>query len=134
MNTTYDDIFECFIENTGVDTTQLPTEQEKIYGMIHNGIIHYNTKLDDGDINYDDISESIDTELDDKRILMLAYCIKYVYLENELVGFQELWTPFQKEIGIKNYKAQVTGREKTLERTDQKIIELITKIEDQSIM
>jgi len=66
--------------------------------------------------------------------LILAYCIKYTYLENQLIEFEEIWSPFQKEVGLKNYKDQVNSRERTLERTKNKIIELISNIEDRNLM
>lgn len=133
--TSYDDIMSCFVKNCGVDTSNLPTDEEKLYGMIQNGLNHYNVYLkDESPIQGDDDTEMLNTSLDGTRLLILAFCLKYVYLENQLVGFQELWSPFQNELGIKNYKAQVDGREKTLERTRQKIIELVTTIEDVNIM
>ncbi len=138
MNTTYNDIFDCFVENCGVDTSQLPIENSKKYNMIINGIRHYNSMIDEqdeiGQLSYDNDTEAIGVLLDDTRLLMLAYCMKYVYLENQLVGFEELWSPFQSEIGIKNYKDQIKGRENTLDRTQQKILELLSKIEDKNLM
>lgn len=138
MTTSYDEIFECFLENCGIDTSMLPTTNEAIYRMIKNAVRHYNTYIPKSDkigaVSCDDDEERINVKLDDARLLILAYCLKYVYLENQLVGFQELWSPFIKEIGFKDYKAQVEGRENTLKRTKNKIIELIGLIEDLSIM
>lgn len=138
MLTTYDQIFQSFIDNCGIDVFRLPTEDSKKYDMIRNGTKHYNTFIPDDDITYgitgDDLTETVDKELDGTRLLIYAYCLKYVYLENQLVGFEELWTPFQREVGIKNYSSQVKGRENTLERVNHKIIEYITLLEDQSIM
>lgn len=135
MGATYDQIFQCFIDNTGVDTSRLPNDQEKIYDMINNGARHYNTYFDEEEwVVCDNDTETINKNLDGTQLLIYAYCLKYVYLENQLVGFEELWSPFQNEIGIKDYKSQVQGRESTLERTNKKIIELITSTEDPSIM
>lgn len=138
MNTTYDDIIECFIENCGIDTSKLPTSNENLYNIIKNAVRHYNTRIDEGDIVgelvADDTNEILNAQLDDTRLLLLAYCLKYIYLENQLVGFEELWAPFQQEIGFKNYKDQITGRERTLQRTEQKIYEYLSKIEDKEIM
>lgn len=133
--TTYDEIFICFIQNCGIDTSRLPTENKKLYEMIRNAISHYNVYLkDEPPIFGIDKEECLNTELDSTRLLILAYCLKYVYLENELVGFEELWSPFQQEVGIKDYRGQISARQDTLERTDKKIVELITSIEDRSIM
>lgn len=136
--TTYDQIWQCFIDNCGVDVTQLPTDDYRKYNMIKNATMHYNNFIDEedniGKITCDDSTETINVKLDGSRLLILAYCMKYVELENQLVEFEELYTPFQKEMGIKNYKDQVKGRENTLARTNQKIIELLSNIEDRSIM
>lgn len=133
--TSYDDIFTTFIENTGIDTAKLPTDTNKIHEMIQNAIKHYNVYLkDESPIIGDNLTETINVNLDNARLLIMAYCIKYVYLENQLVGFEELWSPFQQDVGVKDYRGQIQGREKTLERTKQKIIELLTSIEDRSIM
>ena len=133
--TDYDKIFETFLGNCGVDTTRLPVEAEKLHELIQNGISHYNSYLkDENPIVGDDLLETLNVHLDSTRLLILAFCMKYVYLENLLIGFQELWSPFQNEIGIKNYKSQVDGREKTLERTKYRIVELLTSIEDSLIM
>lgn len=133
--TTYDQIMKSFILNCGIDTSRLPTDTEKIYDMILNAISHYNMYLkDEQPIVGNNETETLNVELDSTRLLILAYCLKYVYLENELVGFQELWSPFQLEVGIKDYNSQISGRENTLKRTKDKIIELLTSIEDNSIM
>jgi hypothetical protein len=139
MNTTYDEILKFFILNCGTDTSKLPTDVEKIYDIIRNGVSHYNTYIshDDkyGKLLCDDTTETLNVNIDnDTRLLVLAYCIKYVQLENQLVEFEELWSPFQGDIGISNYNSQIKGRENTLERTKQKIIELVSSIEDKSIM
>lgn len=133
--THYDDLFQAFIDNCGIDTSRLPTDSEKLYEMIKNSARHYNVYLkDEGIVVCNDDEETINKELDDIRLLIFAYCMKYVYLENQLVGFQELWSPFQNDFGIRNYKSQVDGRENTLERTKQKIVELVTSIEDVDFM
>lgn len=136
--TSYDQIYQCFIDNCGVDTGKLPQTDEGKYNMIINAVKHYNSQISEydaiGKLVCDNSTEIINVELDDTRLLILAYCLKYVYLENQLVGFEELWSPFQKEVGIKDYRSQIQGRENTLVRTEHKITELLTSIEDASIM
>lgn len=138
MNTTYDEIFQCFIDNCGIDTSALPKEDYKKYNMIINGIRHYNSIIDEDDaigkLTYDNQTETVSAKLDDTRLLILAYCIRYTYLENQLIEFEEIWAPFQDEIGIKNYGDQIKGRENTLERTEKKILELLSTIEDSNLM
>jgi hypothetical protein len=134
--TSYDDIWEAFVDNCQVDTSTLPQTDEGKYSLIHNGIRHYNVSTDISEIKlkYDDALEQINVDLDDARILILAYCIRYTVLENELIAFEQVWQPFIKEIGQKFYREQIFGRENTLVRTKQKIIELLTGIEDMSYL
>ncbi|BAO04898.1 uncharacterized protein CBO05P1_179 [Clostridium botulinum B str. Osaka05] len=135
MNTSYDEIFESFLMNCGTDTSELPKDQDKIYLIINNAVNHYNNFMEeDYCIEADNKTETISKKLNGSCLLILAYCIKYTYLENQLIEFEEIWSPFQKEIGFKNYKDQVTSREKTLERTKSRIIELISNIEDRNLM
>lgn len=135
MNTTYSEIMKAFINNCGIDTSLLPEDPSKIYDMINNAVQYYNTYFDSqNQIVCDDSTESLNTKLDDLRLRLLAYCMKYIYLENQLVGFEELWAPFQNELGIKNYKSQIDARENTLERTRQEIDRLVTYIEGTDIM
>lgn len=135
-NTSYDNIYICFRRNTGVDASTLPTTDSGRYELINNGVLHYNTKIDDSEpqLVCNDTLEEINRELDSKRLLLLAYCIKYSILENELEGFEQVWQPFTKEMGQKFYGEQIKGREATLDRVDKKITELLTDIEDGSIM
>ncbi|APR02491.1 TPA: hypothetical protein ACXDAY_002073 [Clostridium botulinum] len=135
MNTSYDEIFESFLLNCGIDTSELPKDQNKIYSIINNAVNHYNNFMEeDYYITTNNETETIDKRLDGSCLLILAHCIKYTHLENQLIEFEEIWSPFQKEIGFKNYKDQIASREKTLERTKNKIIELISNIEDRNLM
>ncbi|MCD3217958.1 hypothetical protein G8S55_12120 [Clostridium botulinum C] len=130
--TSYDEIFTCFLDNCGIDTDNLPKSNEGKYKLIHNAIIHYNTVIDESytNLNYDDEKERVNILLDNNQLLLLAYCLRYSYLENELIEFEELWQPFQKEVGQKFYREQLQGRESTLARTQNKINELLNNMED----
>lgn len=136
--TTYDEIFTCFIENCGVDVENLPESDEGKYNMIQNSALHYNVIIDSGDetgeITCSDESETIDKKLDGTRLLILAYCLRYNVLDNQLVGFEELWHPHQKEYGTKNYREQISARQRTLGRTNFKLVELLRKIDNPSLM
>ncbi|MCD3340305.1 hypothetical protein G8T81_14465, partial [Clostridium botulinum C/D] len=72
----------------------------------------------------------VNISLDNTQLLLLAYCLRYSYLENELIEFEELWQPFQKEVGQKFYREQLQGRESTLARTRNKINELLNNMEN----
>lgn len=137
-NTTYDDIFQCFLENCGIDPSRLPTDETLIYNLIKNAIRYYNAEIDEldnvGKLTYDDSTEEINVALDDIRLLLLAFCLKYIYLENQLIEFQEIWTPFQQEIGFRNYREQVSGREATLSRAKQDITKYLFRLENVNLM
>ncbi|MGJ0846630.1 hypothetical protein ACR77J_08070 [Tissierella praeacuta] len=138
MNTTYDEIFQCFLENCGVDPSRLPTDEEKIYDLIKNAIRYYNAEIDIldavGKLSYNDTLEEINVTLDDTRMMLLVYCLKYIYLENQLIEFQEIWSPYQQELGFRNYKDQVGGRERSLERVRQDILKYLFRIENKDII
>jgi hypothetical protein len=134
--TNYDEIFSVFLDNCRVDNSTLPYDDEGKYSMIHNGIRHYNSKVDSSEtkLTYDDLMEQINVQLDDTRLLLLAFCIRYSELENNLIEFEQVWQPFQKEVGQKFYGEQIKGREGTLERTEKRITELLTDLDSGSIM
>ncbi len=135
-NTSYDEIYICFRRNCGVDSSTLPKTDEGKYELIHNAVMHYNTKVDSSETQLicNDELEEINVKLDSNRLLLLAYCLKYSVLENELEAFEQVWQPFTKEMGQKFYKDQIKGRENSLDRVNFKILELLTKLDSGSIM
>jgi hypothetical protein len=134
MGVSYDSIFTCFMENCRGSQKSIPSSDEGKYEMIHNACRHYGNKTEEVALVWDDITETLNVELDDDRLLILAYCIKLAYHENELTEFTSIFATFQKEIGFSSYQAQVKAREANVIRTEQKITELITNISSFSIM
>jgi hypothetical protein len=131
--TTYDDIWQTFRDNCGVDKDTLPQDDEGKYILIRNGIRKYNTWIDFEDkLIGDDALEIINKDIDDNRILILAYCIKHTVLENALTEYEQVWQPFTKEIGQKFYKDQINGRETRIQATKQEILQHISNIEPQT--
>lgn len=131
--TSYDDIFETFVLNCG-SREDIPDDDEGKYQMIHNAGIHYTIFVESEDVVFDDENEQINMDLSSREKLIYAYCIKYVMLQNQLEEFEEIWLPFQKEMGFKNYKYQLDGRKETIRSTERKILQILTSIEDNSIM
>lgn len=133
--TTYDDIWQTFVDNCML-TDIIPTTDESRYILIHNGIKRYNSSVSGNELKltYDDTLEIINTTLDDTRLLLLAYCIRYTFLENELISFEQIWQSFSKDVGIKFYGDQIKGREATLQRTKQEISQLLLNIESYSFL
>lgn len=136
MLTTYDDIWECFIDNCGVDESTLPQTDEGKYILIKNGAIKYNTTVDKSEakIKCDEYMEQINLSLDYDRLLILAYCMRYTFLENELIAFEQVWQPFSSDIGQKFYREQIQGRENTLTRTKKEIDRLLDNIDNMSYL
>lgn len=136
MNTTYDMIWQCFYDNCGVDHETLPQTDEGKYILIKSGTRHYNTVVDPSEdkIVCDDMLEEINIELDETRLTILAFCMRYRFLENELIQYEQTWQPFSNEVGQKFYNYQIQGRETTLEKTKQEIIRLLTSIDKMSYL
>ena len=136
MNTTYDSIWACFYDNCGVDKSTLPQTDEGKYILINSGCMYYNTLIDKSEtkIQCDDLTETINMLLDDNRLLILTYCMRYRFLENELIRYEQVWQPLSNDIGQKFYKDQLSGREKTLSNTKTEIIRLLNNIDNMSYL
>jgi ABC-type iron transport system FetAB permease component len=134
MNTTYDNIMECFLQNAKPDMRNISSTSEGLYLMIHAAMMHYNSLMEEEDITYDDTTETLNIKLDDSRLLVLGYCMKYIYDCNRLSEFLDIYSIFQKDMGFKDYNAQLKGKENAIDRTEQKITELITNCQDNSLM
>ena len=132
--TSYDSIFTCFLENCKIQSKNLPTTDIGKYAMIHNACRHYSNKMEEFELKWDDLTETLTVELDSNRLLILAYCIKLVYLENAVTEFTDIFSVFQKELGINNYNSQVKARQYNVLTTEHKIIELMTNMQGFSVM
>ena len=135
-NTTYDQIWECFINNCMVDKATLPQADEGKYILISEGCRYYNTLVDDTEVNLktNNDLESINIKLDDKRILLLSYCMRYKFLENEKIRFEQVWQPLSRDIGIKSYRDQINSRQETLNETKREIGRLLSRMDNMSYL
>lgn len=135
-NTTYNQIWECFVNNCMVDIAMLPQTDEGKYILISEGCRYYNTLIDDAEVNLKNNNEleKINVKLDDKRILLLAYCIRYKFLENEKIRFEQVWQPLSRDIGIKSYRDQINSRKETLDKTEREINRLLSRIDTMSFL
>lgn len=136
MNTTYDNIWECFYDNCGVDKSTLPQTDEGKYILINSGSIYYNTLIDKSETKMicNDLTETINIVLDDNRLMILAYCMRYRFLENELIRYEQVWQPLSNDIGQKFYREQLSGRKDTLVNTKSEIVRLLTNIDNMSYL
>lgn len=101
--TSYDIIYGEFIENCSTDDINLPDTNEKKYNAIHSAIKKYNTRQNDS-LEYNDLLEEVNRDLKDGEILILSHFLRLSFLENQLIHLSSTYSPFQKEIGIKNYQ------------------------------
>lgn len=122
--TTYDDVFTEFMTITKTDPINIPTEEEKIYDLIHNAVHLFNNRLRDN-LGYDDENEIFSRELNHDELVILANFLKLVFLENQLIYFTTLFQPFTKEVGLRNYQSQVKSLEFLIQQQAKKIDELI---------
>lgn len=127
--TSYDTIWNTFLNNTKVDDLDLPQTPIKIYDAIHNGILHFNNRLREN-LDYDDDLEQVDRDLSGDNLLILAHYIRYVFLLNQQTYFQNVWQPFTKDIGMKNFTAQLKSLENSVEREQETIEKLIMNMQD----
>ena len=122
MATSYDTIWTTFLENCKTPDINLPSTDERKYAVIQNAILLFNNRMRTT-IKCDDENETVDTDMSDDQLILLAHYIKLVFLSNEKTYYETLLNPFQKDIGFRNHAAQinsirgsVTEQEKFIER------------------
>lgn len=131
MNTSYDDIWECFLENCGYDSSEIPQTDERRYSMIRNAVSYYNQKAKKyegritGNLKCDDTMEELDKMLNFTELLILGFTLGYILCRNKLVEFTSVYGTFAKEMGFKDYKAQLDGRQREVKRYEEEILRLI---------
>lgn len=108
--TSYDTIWISFLNNCKSSDIDLPQEPDKIYDTIHNAIRHFNNRMRD-ELSWDDALEQVDRELSNDHLLILSHYIRLIFLINQKTYFQNLWQPFQKDVGFKNFSTQLKSLE-----------------------
>jgi hypothetical protein len=106
--TTYDEIWSEFLTNCKTSDINLPNTDEKRYSMIKSAIRHYNNRLNDT-LKCDDTAETVNRQLTDNELIIIAHYIRLSFFENELINFTTIWTPFTKEIGVRTIKEQMSA-------------------------
>lgn len=122
--TSYDDIYTTFININKTDSSNLPTNDTDRYDIIHTGIKYYNSTMNNN-IICNDSTEEISVDLTDNEILILAHCIKHMFLDNQLTYYITMFKPFTKEIGYSNYQTDVKALEALIDKEDKVIDQLI---------
>lgn len=131
MNTSYDEIWESFLENCSYDSSEIPQSDERRYSMIRNAVRYYNQKAKkyegriQGNLICDDMMEEINAKLNSVELLIIANVLGYILCKNKLVEFTSIYGTFAKEMGFKDYKAQIEGRQTEVNRYEEEISRLI---------
>jgi hypothetical protein len=122
--TSYDIIWTEFIGNCETEDINLPNTQEKIYDAIHSAVRKFNSRLERA-VSYDDLNEIISEDLNDSDLLNLAHMLRWAFLRNQKTFFVTTWQPFQQDIGLKNFKAQVDGLQELINDAEKEIENII---------
>lgn len=124
MSTTYNTIWSMFLQNCQVDDLDLPQTDDGKYDMIKNGVLHFNNRLQDN-LQTDNLTETVDRDLSDNHLLILAHFLRLALLINKTTLFSLTWQPFMKDIGLKNFSYQLKTLEFLVEKQEEKIDSII---------
>jgi len=133
MNTTYDEIYQFFINNISVDQLSLPNTVESQYELIRNGIAHFNNRMQDV-LSGDDQLESVSRLLTSNEMLVLVHIIKLILTNNILMYKSSVLIGFTKEIGAKNVGDQLSALRILVANEENEIEMIIFRADNSSIM
>ena len=108
--TTFDQVWQTFLNNCKVSDIELPKTNEKIYEYIKNAVMHFNNRMRT-ELTCDTTTELISEELDSDQLLVLAHYIRLIFLMNQRTYYVNLWQPFSGDISLKSYKDQLKALE-----------------------
>lgn len=129
--TSYDDIWSCFLDNSGKDLETLPNNDDEIHKIIHNAIRRYNAMMDsENKLNFDDSTESIDKSLDDNKLLLLSLYVKLIVYTNDKEYFEQVYQYDIYEVKSKFYKQQDDARQATIDNIKKEIKQYRTNMRD----
>lgn len=80
--TSYDQIWETFLNNCETSDFDVPQQEEDIYKSIRNAILHFNNRLRDN-LKADNSTETVNRELSEDDLLILAHFLRYIFLLNK---------------------------------------------------
>lgn len=129
--TTYNELYETFLLNCGYDFDELPKADEMRYMMIRNAARKYNQQAKKysnrmtHDIVCDDVTESLNVELTSNELLVFAYMMAEILASTKLVEFTSIYGVYSKEMGFKDYNAQVQARQYTVDMFKNKYTSII---------
>ncbi|MEK4907340.1 hypothetical protein [Niallia sp. FSL M8-0099] len=126
--TSYDEIWTTFLNNCKVSDLDLPQTNKAIYESIRNAVMYMNNRLRT-DLICDDVKETLNKEITQDHLLILANYIRYIFLINQKTYFENLWQPFSKDVGLKNFSTQLNSLKTSIELQDKTIDRLIMNTE-----
>ncbi|QOJ79938.1 hypothetical protein [Bacillus subtilis] len=115
--TSYDQIWETFLNNCETSDFDVPQTEEQIYQSIRNAILHFNNRLRDS-LKADDSTETVNRDLSEDDLLIIAHFLRYIFLLNKKTLFENTWQPFTNDVGIKNFGTQLNSLKQSV--IDQK--------------
>lgn len=127
--TSYDQVWQTFLNNCKVSDIDLPQTPEKIYEHIKNAVMHFNNKLRTS-VVCDDIMEELNQELSEDHLLILAHYVRYLFLINQKTYFESLWQPFSSDVGLKNFGTQLRSLDTSIKEEKDNIDTLINNMEE----
>lgn len=135
MTTTYQEIWNSFVDICNIDTVLLPQEDEGKYILINSGARHYNSVIDESEtvVVCNNLTENISIKLSNNKLLLLVNCMKRTYLENELLDFTAIWSGFS-EVGVRDFRSQVSARQRNVDMADKEIGRLLDRIDSMSFL
>lgn len=130
MNTTFDDVWSCFLNNCRVSDIDLPNTNEKIHEAIKNATMYFNNRMRTS-IQCDTSIESFSEELSEDSLLILANFIRLTFLINQRTYFESLWQPFASDVGLRNFGTQINSLKASVQEQEKKLdILIINTMED----
>lgn len=124
MNTSYNEIYQAFLNNCKVSDIDLPSTDEGKYEQIKNALMYFNNRMGTSFVANDE-TETVNGELSESHLLILANYIRWVFLINQKTYFESLWQPFSSDVGIKNFGTQIKSLESSIEKQEDIIDSLI---------
>jgi len=139
MATTYEDIYQKFLSIGFYNNAFLPSTDPKIYEFIRAGLNHFNVRMIAEDeaweeIIGDDNTESVNRDLTDNEILIIAHYLLLSYYEQALTYTATVLIPFSKEIGTKNVGNQLVSMRDLIANQRKIIAQLIFNSLETEIM
>lgn len=118
MNTTYKDIWKKVETIMDVDDYEIPSTLDGRLNLIETGIDIYNEKAYD-ELSYDRNVEEVGRQLTSNQMAAVANCIKLQTALNMLSNFSSTYSMYQSDIGIRDYKSQVSARQDLVDRQER---------------